>query len=145
LVADRHQLGVHPGRGTVELRLKPPGTIARLGVSTFEIWNEPNIARSFGPSANVGTYKAMLKAADRQIKRANCRATVVTGGLSPSPSNRVDLSPMAFLRGIYRHGGRRFFNDVGMHPYCWPAYPAPTIRGAPGIRSTGPGQACAAS
>jgi hypothetical protein len=95
----------------------------RLGVSTFEIWNEPNIGRSFGPSANVGTYTAMLKAADRQIKRANRRATVVTGGLSPSPSDRLDFSPMAFLRGIYRHGGKRFFNDVGIHPYCWPAYP----------------------
>jgi hypothetical protein len=95
----------------------------RLGVSTFEIWNEPNIARSFGPSANVGTYTAMLKAADRQIKRANRLATVVTGGLSPSPSARGDLSPMAFLKGIYHLGGKRFFDDVGIHPYCWPAYP----------------------
>jgi hypothetical protein len=94
-----------------------------LGVSAFEIWNEPNIARSFAPAASTGAYTALLKAADRQIKRANPRATVVTGGLSPAPSRGGDISPTSFLRGIYAHGGRRFFDDVGVHPYCWPAYP----------------------
>lgn len=93
------------------------------GVSAFEIWNEPNTSRSFAPSTNVGLYTALLRAADRQIKLANPSATVVTGGLSPSPSARGDLSPTSFLTGIYAHGGRRFFDDVGIHPYCWPAYP----------------------
>ncbi len=95
----------------------------RLGVSTFEIWNEPNIARSFAPVANPAAYTAMLKAADRGIKRANPHATVVTGGLSPSPSVNGDFSPIAFLKGIYANRGKRFFDDVGVHPYCSPAMP----------------------
>jgi hypothetical protein len=95
----------------------------RLGVGDFEIWNEPNLARSFVPEASAGAYTALLKAADRQIKRANPRATIVTGGLSPAPSRGGDISPTSFLRGIYAHDGERFFDDVGIHPYCWPAYP----------------------
>jgi hypothetical protein len=93
------------------------------GVSAFEIWNEPNISSSFSPSASPAAYTAMLKAADVAIKQANPRATVVTGGLSPSPSTGGDVSPTAFLRGIYANGGGGFFDDVGVHPYCSPAYP----------------------
>ena len=95
----------------------------RRGVSTFEIWNEPNIARSFAPTVNPAVYTAMLKAADRGIRGANPHATVVTGGLSPSPTANGDFSPTAFLKAIYAHGGKRFFDDVGVHPYCSPDMP----------------------
>ena len=95
----------------------------RMGVGAFEIWNEPNVARSFQPAPSVQRYTAMLAAADRGIKRADRHATVITGGMAPSPTAGGDLSPIAFLRGIYAHGGRRFFDAVGAHPYCWPAFP----------------------
>jgi polysaccharide biosynthesis protein PslG len=94
-----------------------------FGVHTFEIWNEPNVARSFAPAANPAAYTALLKAADRGIKGANPHATVVTGGLSPSPTGAGDISPIKFLKSIYAHGGKRFFDEVGIHPYCSPAMP----------------------
>ena len=121
-------------RGTVPNWAPSPGAYGRFasqaarhyrrrGVSTFEIWNEPNIADSFAPSASPRAYTAMLRAADIGIKRANPSATVVTGGLAPSPSGGGGVSPVSFLRGIYAQGGEPYFDAVGAHPYCSPAYP----------------------
>lgn len=95
----------------------------RMGVAAFEIWNEPNLAASFQPVPSTTHYTAMLKAAYHGIKRVDRHATVVTGGLAPSPTLGGNLSPVAFLHGIYGDGGRGWFDAVGAHPYCWPAFP----------------------
>jgi hypothetical protein len=93
-----------------------------LGVHAYEVWNEPN-AGFWTPKPNVAAYTSLLKAAYPAIKRADPSAVVVTGGTSPAPSDGTTVSPVDWLKGIYANGGKGFFDAVGHHPYCAPAYP----------------------
>jgi hypothetical protein len=94
-----------------------------MGVHTFEIWNEPNSQVFFTPTPSASAYTAMLIAADRGIRSVQPHATVITGGLAPAPNANGSISPLRFLRGIYAAGGHGYFDAVGAHPYCWPAFP----------------------
>jgi polysaccharide biosynthesis protein PslG len=96
-----------------------------LGVNAFEIWNEPNISASW-TSPSPAAYTAILKAAYPAIKSADPGATVITAGLSPSPTDGTNYSPVDFLSGIYAAGGQGSFDAVGAHPYCSPDYPGDT-------------------
>lgn len=96
---------------------------APLGIHAYEVWNEPNIASFWQPHADVARYTAMLKAAYPAIKTADPAALVITGGMSPAVDDGTNIAPLTFLRGIYTNGGKGFFDAVGHHPYCYPAYP----------------------
>jgi polysaccharide biosynthesis protein PslG len=93
------------------------------GVYAFEIWNEENTGAFWKPRPSPRDYTRVLRAAYGAIKRADPSGIVVTGGTAPAPSNGTDYSPISFLKGIYRNGGRNDFDAVGHHPYCWPAFP----------------------
>src|SRR5262249_20510378 len=96
---------------------------APMGVHAYEVWNEPNNASFWQPRPDVARYTAMLKLADPAIKSADPSAFVVTGGMSPAVDDGMNIAPLTFLRGIYANGGKSFFDAVGHHPYCYPAYP----------------------
>jgi hypothetical protein len=101
---------------------------ARLGVGAFEIWNEPNAGYSWLPQPSSAAYAALLRVTYPAIKRADPRATVVTGGLSPSADAGGAIAPITFLRGIYANHGGGSFDAVGAHPYSWPAFPGRRVR-----------------
>ena len=94
-----------------------------MGVHTYEIWNEENISGFWHPAPNPATYTTLLKAAYPAIKAADPTATVVLGGMSPAATDGTDYSPPDFLAAIYADGGHGYFDAVGIHPYCIPAYP----------------------
>ncbi len=96
---------------------------ARLGVGTFEIWNEPNSTAFWTPAPDPAAYTADLKAAYAAIKHAVPSATVLTGGLAPAVSASGSYSPLDFLNDIYAAGGGGSFDAVAAHPYSWPAPP----------------------
>ena len=96
---------------------------ATLGIHAYEIWNEPNISAFWQPRADVAAYTAMLRGASAAIRSVDPQAVIVTGGTSPAPDSGGNISPVAFLRGIYANGGRSAFDVVAHHPYCWPALP----------------------
>jgi hypothetical protein len=96
---------------------------AALGVHAYEIWNEPNSPAFWQPAPSPAAYAALLKAAYPAVKAADPSATVVTGGTAPAPSNGTSYSPVDFLQGVYANGGGGYFDAVGHHPYCSPAYP----------------------
>jgi hypothetical protein len=96
---------------------------ARLGVHTFEIWNEPNRTVFWQPAPNPAAYAAILKTADLAIRAVDPTATVLTGGTAPAPTSGGNYSPIDFLKGIYAAGDKRFFDAVADHPYTWPILP----------------------
>jgi hypothetical protein len=96
---------------------------AAMGVHAYEIWNEPNWHLFWYPAPNPAAYAALLKAAYPAIKSADPSATVVTGGMAPAPSDGVNYSPVDFLKDVYANGGHGYFDAVGQHPYCSPAFP----------------------
>jgi hypothetical protein len=82
---------------------------APLGVTSYEIWNEPNLQRFWKPHPSPVQYTRMLRAGYRGVKAAAPAAQVVLGGLAKNDYR--------FLAAIYRAGGRRYFDVASDHPY----------------------------
>jgi hypothetical protein len=95
-----------------------------LGVHHWEIWNEPNHVPFWGPKPDPAKYVELLRGASTAIHDVDPTATVITGGLSPAPDEGDEIAPLTFLRQVYEHGGRAFFDAVAHHPYQYPELPA---------------------
>jgi polysaccharide biosynthesis protein PslG len=98
---------------------------APLGVSAFEIWNEPNVSSFWQPRPDPEGYTTLLQRASAAIRAEDPGATIVTGGLAPA-SDRSDgreIRDRTFLGRVYAAGGREAFDAVGLHPYTWPELP----------------------
>ena len=125
-----------PGDGGQGSRPNDPATYARfagaaarhfgpLGVHDWEIWNEPNLD-SFWKQPDPAAYTALLRAASTELRRADPKVRVVTGGMAPASDGSGSVAPITFLKGIYAAGGGTAFDAVGHHPYTYPARPSGT-------------------
>jgi polysaccharide biosynthesis protein PslG len=94
-----------------------------MGVHTYEVWNEPNLAGFWQPAADPVRYTELLKAAYLAIKQADPLATVVSGGLSPALTNGGDIDAREFAQAMYANGAQGYFDALGHHPYSHPAAP----------------------
>jgi hypothetical protein len=85
------------------------GAIARRlpGVDAWQLWNEPDAPEFWRGAPQPGAYAALLRAAYPAVKAAQPRAVVVTGGMV---GNNMD-----FLRALYDHGAKGYFDAVGVH------------------------------
>ena len=93
------------------------------GVAAYEIWNEENTAGWVLPHTSPAAYAKLLKLAYPAIKQVEPQATVITGGMSPSLTQGGNYSPVDYLAALYRAGAKPYFDALGAHPSCWPAYP----------------------
>lgn len=93
------------------------------GVTSWEIWNEPNSPKYWHPRANAASYAELLKATYPAIKKVNPEATVITGGLRSS-TGYGDVSPHGFVESLYAAGAKPYFDALGVHPYSYPALPS---------------------
>ncbi|GAA1460727.1 hypothetical protein GCM10009619_27400 [Williamsia maris] len=91
----------------------------RSQVSAWEVWNEPNIAASFGPIPDVSKYCAILRQSYTAIKAANPSATVLTGGTSPTRDSPTGVAPANYINALYKCAPRSF-DALAMHPYSTP-------------------------
>ena len=93
-------------------------------ITYWEIWNEPNSANFLGPRSDVTKYIDILKAAYIEIKNANPRSFVISGGLEASVDG-VDsgISPLTFIKTLYASGANQYFDAVALHPYTYPVSP----------------------
>ncbi len=96
---------------------------APQGLTTYEIWNEPNITDFWLPSANSVLYSQMLKLSYTGIKQADPSATVLTGGTAACGTGNGNLSPADFVQGLYTNGAKGYFTAVADHPYSRPFLP----------------------
>ncbi len=96
-----------------------------LGVTNWEIWNEPNISMFWAPKPNAAAYTQLLQKAAAAIRGVDPDATVITAGLSPAPdaADGTLVAPITFLRAVYDNDGRSSFDAVGNHPYSFPYEP----------------------
>lgn len=95
---------------------------APKGVHRWEIWNEPNLQSMWTPRPDPVAYTNLLKAGYTALKKADRRAVVITGGLSPGydAPDHTQMAPLSFLVGMYRAGAHGSFDQVGIHPYSFP-------------------------
>ncbi len=98
---------------------------ASKGVTTWEIWNEPNLTNFWAPKPSPSDYTNLLKSAYRAIKAADPTATVLAGALSPAtdPADGSQISPVTFTKSMYQNGAKGYFDALSVHPYCYPAMP----------------------
>jgi hypothetical protein len=85
-----------------------PG-LAPVPVRDWQVWNEPTMVGFWLDQPFARDYVALLRATRPALRRVDPRARVVLAGL-------VYDSPSA-LRAIYRAGGRKHFDVVGLHPF----------------------------
>ncbi|HKU18046.1 MAG TPA: cellulase family glycosylhydrolase [Candidatus Saccharimonadales bacterium] len=93
------------------------------GVHDWEIWNEPNNPQFWASGANPTAYTALLKQTFTALHAEDNQSYVLTGGLSPQPNSNTAVAPIDFLAGIYKAGGKDFFDAVADHPYTFPLSP----------------------
>lgn len=96
-------------------------------VAAWQIWNEPDNARYWGPAPDPAAYTALLRAASEAIRAADPAATVVLGGLvSPDPAR-------GFLEAVHAAGGWDAFDVVAANPYADPWGPESGQIGTVGV------------
>lgn len=95
----------------------------RTSVRAWEIWNEPNLASFYSPSADAVSYGELLKASHTAIKKVDRNLLVLSGGLAPATDNGLDIAPTTFLTSLYARGFNKYLDAVAMHPYTYPSLP----------------------
>ncbi|MDT9692818.1 cellulase family glycosylhydrolase [Streptomyces sp. P9(2023)] len=93
---------------------------APRGVHTWEVWNEPNLTRSWAPAPDVGAYTELLKETSQALWLSDPASYVILGGLAATSTKDGDISQTAFLQGVSARGGNRVVDAVGYHPYTYP-------------------------
>lgn len=96
------------------------------GLHHWEIWNEPNNPQFWQPAANPANYTRLLQAASEALRAEDKDAFVITAGLSPHDTDGQGYSPIDFLDGVYKAGGKGSFDAVAHHPYTFPISPKST-------------------
>ncbi|SFT13583.1 sugar-binding protein [Paenibacillus sp. BC26] len=95
-----------------------------LGVTTYELWNEPNYSVQSSPSLFVSN---ILIPGATAIRAASADLHVPVTIVNGAPANLINVSgivdPYAWVTGIYANGGKNYFDALAIHPYCWPAAP----------------------
>jgi hypothetical protein len=76
-------------------------------VAAYEIWNEEDASRWWAGGPDPIAYTRLLRAAYPAVKSADPAAKVVLGGLTGNDYN--------FLQGVYRAGGKGYFDAIGVH------------------------------
>lgn len=91
---------------------------APKGLTTWEIWNEPNI-KSWAPQPDPKAYARLLSKTTQAIHGAESSAIVVLGGLAASRPHPTDpyIAAPDFIRAVAADGGLSGVNAVGYHPY----------------------------
>jgi O-antigen ligase len=91
----------------------------REAIDHYQVWDEPNLSRSWGGGhvAPCG-YAVLLQAAYEAIHAADPTAQVLGGALAPTQApGPADLNDLIYLRQLYAAGGGAYFDLLVVKPY----------------------------
>jgi hypothetical protein len=92
-----------------------PGKAARP-ITTWQIWNEPNLKSHWKPHPDPGAYVHLLKLSHDAIRKADPKAKAMFAGM-PGYSHQIDA--WDFMRRAYRkRGATKAFDIAALHPYA---------------------------
>lgn len=105
------------GRGGSYRQLHPE--LKPMPITTYEVWNEPNLERFWNPGCNAPAYGQVFAAAQPALKQVDPQAVAVVGGLSSSPDNLQNCSPATFMKDLASVDPTvtPTITAVGLHPY----------------------------
>jgi polysaccharide biosynthesis protein PslG len=93
------------------------------GISTWEIWNEPNLNKFWKPQPDPLAYTQLLKVTSQAITQRDPHALILSGGAGRGEADGGGILPVDFLAKVYAYGGNAFINAVSLHPYSFPFAP----------------------
>ena len=83
-------------------------------ITSWQVWNEPNLPKSFAPSPSANKYARLLQISHDAIKSQDPQAQIVLGGLVAYATNTA----WNFLGNLYQVAGAKGNFDVAaLHPY----------------------------
>ena len=86
-----------------------------LPITSWQIWNEPNVRKYFTPYPSPGQYARLLQISAPTIKQKDPNAEVVLAGMP----GYGDVTAWDFLKRLYAVPGiKPFFDSVALHPYA---------------------------
>jgi hypothetical protein len=93
---------------------------APLGVTVYELGNEPNHVRAGNPRPDAATYTKLLCTTYAAVKRVVPHSTVLTGGLGGTKDGKGAISGPQFVRSLYADNAKHCFDGISYHPYTYP-------------------------
>jgi hypothetical protein len=85
-----------------------------LPVTSWQIWNEPNLKKYFAPYPSPGQYARLLQISYPSIKSIHPAAQVSLAGMP----GFADVTAWDFLKKLYSYPGiKGYFDAVALHPY----------------------------
>jgi hypothetical protein len=98
--------------------------LPRRPITTWEIWNEPNLGGFWGGRPSARGLARLLKVSAAGLRAGDPAAQVLTGGVFPFHTIRNTVDMTTYLNALYRvRGVKSSFDGLGIHPY------SPTPRG----------------
>ena len=109
-----------------------------LGVTTWEMWNEPNLREFWGAAPDPVAYADLLVRAAASVHAVAPRALVLSGGTAPAADvSGQSLSTLSFVRATLAALARApggvaaaGLDGVAVHPYAYPTMPSEEEPGA---------------
>lgn len=91
--------------------------LGKLPITSWQIWNEPNLGIYWCNRSSARQYVRMLRAVGGAIKRVDRKAEIVTAGLPPSKlSSAIPIE--RYIAQMYRAGGRKAFDTMAINSYA---------------------------
>ncbi len=89
--------------------------LPKVPITSYQVWNEPNLPVYSPPVPSARKYVALLKATARRIRAVLPSAEIVSAGMPDSRLSQPGL--YTFVAQLYRAGARGAFNTLAINPY----------------------------
>jgi hypothetical protein len=91
-------------------------TVPRVPITSYQVWNEPNIKAYWPSGPNPRKYASLLKATAAGIHSVDPQAEIVTAGLPDSRLSRPG-NVYSYVKGLLHAGAASSFNTLAVNPY----------------------------
>jgi hypothetical protein len=90
--------------------------VPKLPVTSYQVWNEPNLPVYWPTGPKAKEYARMLKAVSSGVKKVDPAAEIVTAGLPQSASSKQSL--LEYVEDLYKGKGKSGFDTLAINPYA---------------------------
>jgi hypothetical protein len=103
------------------------GRAKKLPITSWQVWNEPNISAWWSPKPDAAAYAQLLKQTGESIHKVDPKAEIVAAGL---PTSHLGVPAPQFLADVVKTGAT--FDTAAVHPYA--ATPAEVVKRVEAIK-----------